>query len=242
MKSLGLFVVGYCLAATSYGQIIVNAGAHEPARPLAPNSLAVALGEFAGATPATANSAALPTLLGDVEVLVDGTLAGIYSVSKTQIDFVMPREVAATRYAKRVRVDIRINGTTIHPPSSVLVQDVSPAILVRDAADTLRPARAVHEDGSQNSQARPARAGEAITLYLTGDGHASDQETGKLPAVYFRTWAGETVHSGPADGQPGVWLVKVKVPRMSDSLSSRTIPVTVLFDGVHSNTATIWVQ
>ena len=193
------------LATGSYAQVIVNAGAFEESRPLAPNSLAVAFGEFAGATPATANTLPLPVLLGGVEVLVAGAPAGIYSVSRTQVNFVIPAGVAATRYARQVPVVIRINGSTLATPANALVQDVSPAILVRDAGRALRPATASNADLSQNGEARPARAGEVITLYLTGDGGRVTQTNSgvvpdmpKPPTVYFYSSAGETIVSTPA--------------------------------------------
>ena len=60
MNCLHWLGLGLSLATASYAQVIVNAGAFEESRPVAPNSLAVAFGEFAEATPATANTLPLP--------------------------------------------------------------------------------------------------------------------------------------------------------------------------------------
>jgi len=247
MNCLHWLGLGLSLATASYAQVIVNAGAFEESRPVAPNSL-VAFGEFAEATPATANTLPLPVLLGGVEVLVGGEPAGIYSVSKTQVNFVIPAAVPALRYAKRFPVVIRTNGGSPAVTAYALIQDVSPAILVRDAGDALRPAAAFNADLSQNGAAKPARSGELITLFLTGDGGRGSQMNGgavpeipKPPTVYFHSWPGETILSSPAPGQPGLWLVKVRVPQMTNHSSGAT-PITVLFDGVNSNTATVWVQ
>ncbi len=154
MNCLHWLGLGLSLATASYAQVIVNAGAFEESRPVAPNSL-VAFGEFAEATPATANTLPLPVLLGGVEVLVGGEPAGIYSVSKTQVNFVIPAAVPALRYAKRFPVVIRTNGGSPAVTAYALIQDVSPAILVRDAGDALRPAAAFNSDLSQ--RARPSQ-------------------------------------------------------------------------------------
>ena len=238
--SFALFLPG-----TSYSQVIVNA-AFQEGRAFAPNSLGVAFGDFAQATPAIANSVPVPNSLGGVEVTVDGASAGIYFVSKTQVNFVIPA-VAATQYARRVPVQIRLNGTPAITPLTILIKDVSPTVLLRDAADALRPAAALNEDGSANNEARPAKPGESITLYVTGYGHRQSSpnsatfDTEVRPLVYFRTSAGETLHSSPAAGQPGLWRVAVRIPQITDAPSGPT-PIVVLFDGVQSNTASIWLR
>jgi uncharacterized protein (TIGR03437 family) len=233
-------------AGASYGQVIIVNAAFEARRPLSPNSLAVAFGDFTGATPAIANSLPIPKLLGGVEVIMEGKAASIYSVSRTQINFVVPADVLVEEYPAPVTVEIRVNGTPVLPRSSALIQDVSPTILLRDAADPLRPAAALNEDGSVNSQLRPARQGQVITLYVTGFGQTQEQPNKvsgpneSHPVVYFRTWAGETLASTPAAGQPGVWLLRVTIPQAG--VQPGVTPITVLKDGLHSNTGSVWVQ
>ncbi|HYP08196.1 MAG TPA: hypothetical protein VER03_18325, partial [Bryobacteraceae bacterium] len=153
----------------------------------------------------------------------------------------------ASQYPRRVSVQIRIKGIPIVAPLTTLIKNISPTVLLRDAGDTLRPAAAVNEDGSVNSEATPAKQGEAITLYLTGYGQTRmsssivGQEAEVRPLVYFSVWASETLVSSPADRQHSVWRTVVRVPRMTNASSGAT-PIVVLLDGVQSNTATIWLR
>ncbi|HYP06613.1 MAG TPA: hypothetical protein VER03_10330, partial [Bryobacteraceae bacterium] len=125
MKYFSLISLALLLAGTSYSQVIVNA-AFQEGRALAPNSLAVAFGDFSEATAATAASEPLPNLLGGVEVAIDGLAAGIYFVSKTQVNFVIPSGVAASQYPRRVPVQIRVKGIPIVAPLTTLIKDISP--------------------------------------------------------------------------------------------------------------------
>src|ERR1700737_4921957 len=97
----------------------------------------------------------LPILLGGVEVRVSGVPAPIYAVTKSQVNFVVPPEVAAGRYIGEVPVEFRIKG---QPAGStrMLLRDLSRAILVNDAADAFRPSVAFNQDGSLNAQSNPA--------------------------------------------------------------------------------------
>jgi uncharacterized protein (TIGR03437 family) len=85
-----------------------------------------------------------------------------------------------------------------------------------------------------------------ITLYVTGFGQTQDQpknvygNSRSHPVVYFGTLAAETLATIPAEGQPGLWLLKVRVPERN--LQSGVSPITVLKDGVHSNTGSVWAE
>ncbi|MEX2299421.1 MAG: hypothetical protein WD733_00720 [Bryobacterales bacterium] len=125
--------------------------------------------------------------------------------------------------------------------------NVSPAILALDAASPLRPAAALNQDGTLNEETNPAQPSQVLTLYLTGQGTeltppggGLPPETAKRPVVFFRTWPGETLFSGPLDHPPGLWQINVRVPGNEDLLPGAT-PIVVLFDGLASNTAVVWV-
>jgi uncharacterized protein (TIGR03437 family) len=129
----------------------------------------------------------------------------------------------------------------------MLLRDVSPAILALDAASPLRPAAALNQDGKLNEESNPAQPSQVLTLYLTGQGTelalpggALAPETVKRPVVFFRTWPGETLFSGPLEHLPGLWQINVRVPESEDLLPGAT-PVVVLFDGLASTTAVVWV-
>jgi uncharacterized protein (TIGR03437 family) len=184
-------------------------------------------------------------LLGGLEVRVAGIPAPIFAVTRSQVNFLVPLNVTADRYTAQVLIEFRINDAPAGS-AAMLLRDVSPGILV-DAASTLRPAAALNEDGSLNAQANPARAGDALTLYLVGQGTAQTSADGglppqtvKRPIVFFRTWQGETLFSGPSVDQPGVWQVRVRLPQNAN-LQPCATPIVVLFDGLASNTATVWI-
>jgi uncharacterized protein (TIGR03437 family) len=225
-------------------QTIVNLADFDAYRPLAPGSIAVAFGDFAAASPAVAGSGSLPTFLGGLEVRVAGVAAPIFAVTKSQVNFLVPFNVTVDRYAAQVPVEFRIKDAPAGS-ASMFLRDVSPGILVN--AGALRPAVALNEDGSLNAQANPARPGEILTLNLVGQGTAQTSSNGglllqtvKRPIVFFRTWRGETLFSGPSVDQPGLWQVKVRLPQNAN-LQPGATPIVVLFDGLASNTATVWI-
>ena len=227
-------------------QLIVNPADFAAFRPLAPGSPAVVFGNFSAASPGVAVSLPLPTSLGGLEVRVDGIAAPLYAVTASQVNFMVPTRVAAGRYTTTVNVQFLIKGEPAGF-ATILLRDTSPAILLKDAGAALRPSVASNQDESLNSQSHPARPGEVLTLYMIGEGTqlASSSpnmspETVKRPVVFFGTWAGETIFSGPSLTQPGLWQVKVRLPQNAN-LPPGAIPLIVLFDGLTSNTATVWV-
>jgi uncharacterized protein (TIGR03437 family) len=252
MKRHGLLVIALLAVAllgpvAAPAQVVVNPAAFEVARPLAPGSLAAAFGDFSRAAPATAESLPLPTMLGGLEVFVGGLPAGIYAVTPTQVNFMAPLELPAGRYPEHALVEFRIAG---QPPQTgaMLLRDASPAILLLDAADALRPAAALNQDGSLNTETAPAAPGDVLVLYLTGQGKdlavprpGLPPETVKQPRVFFRTWPGETRFSGLVEHLPGLWQINVQAPPNAE-LPPGATPIVVLFDGVASNTAVIWVE
>lgn len=211
---------------------------------MAPGSLAAAFGDFSAATPATADTLPLPTTLGGLQVIVGGMPAGLYAVTTTQVNFQVPIELPAGRYTEQAPVEFRIQGEPAGT-ASLFLRDASPAILVLNPADALRPAAALNPDGSLNSEANPAAPGQVLTLYLTGQGTnlspANPPETVKRPAVFFRTWPGETLFSGPIAHLPGLWQINVRIPENAE-LQPGPTPILVLFDGLASNIAAVWID
>jgi uncharacterized protein (TIGR03437 family) len=200
----------------------VNGASFEASRPVAPGAVAALFGEFAGVTPATAQGFVLPEILGEVSVSLDGRAAGLYSVLPTQINFQVPLDFPAGIDPKDVEVRVSLRGAVI-ATTGIFVRDVSPAMFVADANHETRPAIALNPDGTLNSQQNPARPGETLRLYLSGQGDnlvgpaLGPVATIQTPLVHFRLWKGETIFSGlPAAGVPGLWVVDVRIPEAED--------------------------
>jgi uncharacterized protein (TIGR03437 family) len=112
-----------------------------------------------GIGPATAVSAIptngfYPTTLAGVQVSINGTNIPLFYVSATQINAVIPMEVAANA-AATVRVT---NGTALSANYTVRIVGSSPEI---------NPT-VLNQDGTINSGSNPAPGGSIVTFWVTG--------------------------------------------------------------------------
>lgn len=71
-------------------------------------------------------------------------------------------------------------------------------------------AAAINQDGSYNSINNSAMAGDAITLFATGDG--LDAQPNAPVTVTIGGVSAEVLHIGPSSGRAGVTQIDVKVP------------------------------
>jgi len=223
------------LAPAVRAQTVVNAASFETLRPLAPGGVAALFGSFPGVTEAQAQTSQLPIALGGAGIAVEGVDAGLYAVTPTQINFQVPVELEAGRDGESFRVEIFIQGE-LAGQTALVARRISPVIFLLDAGAPLRPAAALNQDHTLNSEQNPARPGEALQLFLTGGGAAPPAAV----QVFVRTRAGETLFSGPAPGLPGLWQINVRIPEDAE-LPEGPAPVTVLAGGVSSNTASVWI-
>jgi uncharacterized protein (TIGR03437 family) len=197
------------------------------------------------------NPVPLPKTLGDVQVLLSSTsyqetAAPLYLVSSGQINFQVP---------KNVPVSGNLDVTVLRPSSgqilatgSIAMSSVSPALFTNPAfwVGSPAPAKAVMAVAQNNDDnpvscngvagtaydptycpggVRPAKRGEVITLYATGqgsvpgmpdDGAAGDgQSTTDKPDVIIGgavVSSANVQFSGLAPTLIGVWQINVKVP------------------------------
>jgi uncharacterized protein (TIGR03437 family) len=160
--------------------IALNAASNQKDKPLAPNTIASIYP--AGITFGTDTANAfdqpkpipLPTDLADLQVSVgnaDGsrTLAPLYYAGPTQINFVMPWNAPTTGTAD-VQVLKKSTGQLL-AASPVPMNTVSPAIFVTTSAGAgAKLAAVINQDGTVNSATNPAKVGEYISIYATGQG------------------------------------------------------------------------
>src|SRR6185437_11437013 len=135
-------------------QSIVNA-ATQTAGPLAPNTIATIYGTALSFDTRAAGASdivhgAMPTTLDGVSVWVDSNPCGLFFVSTTQINFLMPYSVGAGAHFIIVASD-----SVAGPSVNFQVTTTSPGLFLYNGA-----ALAVHLNGEVISPAEPAAPGE----------------------------------------------------------------------------------
>jgi uncharacterized protein (TIGR03437 family) len=148
---------------------IVNAGSSVPfTADLVPGELISIYGANLAGT--TATSYNLPTTLGNVQVLVNGTPGGVFYVSPGQIDAVIPLGIDASIASVQV-----VNGAGTSNTVSNYIGNTQPGVF---NSYTSNPGPAVfHGNGTIVSTANPAQIGEELAVYLTGLGAVSSSYT-----------------------------------------------------------------
>jgi uncharacterized protein (TIGR03437 family) len=151
------------------------------------------------------SSGRVATVLGGVQVLINGVPAPLISVQASAIVCMTPFEVGGHSSAT---VQIVLNGVAT-PAITVGVKEVTftPGVL-----------SIANQNGSFNSPSNPARVGESVTLYVTGFGPTNpsvpDGSLYKSPLplpVYAVSAVGNKVtYAGPAPSLvAGIWAVDV---------------------------------
>jgi len=109
-----------------------------------------------------------PALLGGVSVSIDGYSCPIYSVSPTQLNVIVPYEVALNPTGL---ANIQVtNGSAKSNVVQVYLTDAAPGAFSQ-TQDGIGPAAALHNaTGTLITPSEPAQPGEYIQLYVTGLG------------------------------------------------------------------------
>lgn len=151
--------------ATLQSTFTVN-GASTVQGAVAPGEIIVIYGSGLGPDSlvrAPSSGGKLATTAGGTQVLFDGKPAPLIYASSGQVSAIVPYSVKGTTV-----VAVNYNGQTtrgvIYP-----VVDSRPAIFTADATGR-GIAAALNEDGTPNSAANPARRGQIVALYVTGEG------------------------------------------------------------------------
>jgi endo-1,4-beta-xylanase len=142
--------------------IVIHAGTSAP---VSPGSLADIYGTNLAAAPATTPGVPLATTLGNVQVTVNGTLAPLYYVSPSQVDFQIPYSVAPGPALVRVTS----NGTA-GLSAGITVQSAAPSLLTYVDASGNTRAVAQNQDYTINTSTNCAGPGSFLTVYMIGSG------------------------------------------------------------------------
>lgn len=161
------------------------------------------------------------TTLSGVRVLLDGLAAPILYASAVQINAAVPYGLTGRASAQ---LQVEFNGQR-SPAASVRLDDAAPGIFTTDGAQ----AAALNEDGSVNSAANPAQAGQVVVLFVTGEGATwpvgvdgelvpgsnlrRPQGTVRVRVNQVEVPAGDILYAGSAPGLiAGLMQVNLRLP------------------------------
>lgn len=130
-------------------------------QPLAPGSIASVFGQGLAGEDASAEVTPLPVDLQGLEILVGGAPAALYFASPGQANLQIPSEAP---------VETRLQAVIRTPagyglPQSFFTAPAQPGLFPVEGR-----AIALNQDGSLNSPSNPARIGEVLVIYFTGQG------------------------------------------------------------------------
>ena len=182
-----------------------------------------------------------PTVLGDIQVTVNGTPAPIFTLSSSRIDFQVPQNAPTTGLADFLVT--RVSTGEIIAAASLPMVPSNPGFFTLNQSGSGQLA-ATDSTGKVNSASSPIKAGTLITLYGTGlgvvpnappDGVApsGDLRAPKSTVVIINGESIDPAYSG-LGAFPGGWQVNVKVPTTVICGQSNVCPgivVLVLYDG-----------
>jgi uncharacterized protein (TIGR03437 family) len=186
----------------------------------------------------------LPTVLGDIQVLVNLQPTPLFYVSPTQINLPLPSNLPNTG-----TVDIRVVSKStgqIYGDAELALTPVSPGLFTLNATGYGQLA-ALNEDNTVNGPGNPLTRGHVIQIFGTGQGAVSGGppdgmlDTGLAPTVVSPQIQISTisvppenvVYSGLAPGLIGVWQINVVVP--TTVTAGTSVPVIISLSSVPSN-------
>jgi uncharacterized protein (TIGR03437 family) len=195
------------------------------------------------------------TSTGGVTVSFNGVAAPLTYVSSTQIDAIVPYEIAGSS-SLSVQVTYQQQASS---QLSLQIATAAPALFTQNSSGT-GPGAILNGNNQLNTQQSPAAKGSVIELFMTGEGLTIPaQATGAVTAVNTTgagpvtpapqqavsvTIGGQPAHlefAGEAPGAvAGVLQVNADVPA---GIGSGAVPITVQI-GTHISQSgvTVWVQ
>jgi uncharacterized protein (TIGR03437 family) len=146
---------------------IINAASYAPmTASLAPGETISLFGTNLSKVTMSPPAGPAPTILGETQVLVNGTAAPLYYVSPTQINAVVPFEVSTAALAT---IEVINNGTDSNAVGNMYIADSAPGIFTQ-TTNGIGFGAATHADYTLITPSSPAMPGETILVFLTGLG------------------------------------------------------------------------
>ena len=230
---------------------VVNGASFASGEPVAPGSIISIFGVGLAEAAASAAEGAEPALSG-VQVSIGGHLAPIYAVFPRQINAQVPWELPSEGEAE---VAVTVHGSTL-PSRLVRLSRVAPAVFTLDKrgqAAALIAGTDVVAAPAASATSRPARRGEAVSLFATGLGPVANQpSTGasapseplaftlEEPLVTVGDVAVPVLYSGLAPGYAGLYQVNVEL--VGAVPSGDAVPLRLEIGGRQAPPVTIAVE
>src|SRR5262249_14871677 len=105
----------------------------------------------------------------DLQVLFNGTPAPLTYAGPNQINFMVPTD-APTGGNAEIQVLKVSTGQLMAISNVIQMNTVSPGILELTGSGNVRQAAVLNQNNSVNSATNPAKRGETISIYATGQG------------------------------------------------------------------------
>jgi hypothetical protein len=223
---------------------ILNGASFAPAgAPIAPGEFVTIFGsgladaEFATTPP-------YPTTLGGVGITVNGVSAPIYYVSATQVNFLVPFSATGATAAVVLTNNAKTSNTVTVPSAAT-----APAVFTLDSSG-IGPGAILHSSSNKPvNSASPAKAGETVSIYLTGlgavspavpDGVAGSSKITSNLTVTIGTAKASVTYAGLAPGFPGLYQINLQIP--SSLKTTGNIGVLIQAGAAYAEQATIAIQ
>ena len=211
-----------------------------PASPLAPGTAYSLYGSNLAAVTRAASAADLPSNLAGVRVLIDGTPAGLFSISPSQINLRAPDSLTAP--VATLQVD---NNGSLSNLIEVPVASTAPGVF-SVAQNGAGAALVTHADFSLVTATAPARPGETVIVYAAGLGSVAPVPGSGLSVVtdpglrvLFDGVAGEIAFAGMVPGFVGLYQINVLVPAVA---SAAPVNLAVVTSNAVSDLAEVTVR
>ena len=213
----------------------VNAASFLGGKPVAPGSIVSVFGAFTGSGSGSAGGYPLPRKIGETEVFVDSKAVPLFYASAGQINFQLPSGTAPGQSV----VEVRVGGQPVTRTTVTVILN-APGLFA-----------AANVDGSVNSAAAPAKRGDALIIYGTGqgavspavdDGNAAGTSLSSSttpPNVFLMGQQMAVQFSGLAPGFAGLWQINVPLP--ADAPTGTDMELTVV-SGPTSNKLLVSVR
>ena len=207
---------------------LVNAASYDPAKIVAPGSLASVFSTgMTAEQPQSASTLPLPTTLAGVSVRIDGLPAPLLYASSTQINLQVPSGVDLGS------ASVEVFRTGVASPVSTgtaTIVEAAPGVFTINAIGSAQAA-ALNSDYSYNATfdvipgSRPEVTGSFVSIYATGAGRTNPLVADGQPSPFgplavadgVTTVAiggvqAQVLFSGLAPGFVGLWQINVFIP------------------------------
>jgi uncharacterized protein (TIGR03437 family) len=217
-----------------FAAAVLPAAGRVSTRTLAPGMFVSLYGATLAATSAAAAALPLPTTLAGAQVLAADKPLGLQFAGPTQINAILPEDATGL-------LTLSVRTSTGAHKINILMEPAVPAIFTQANTGSGPAAAAQALTGVTITTQSKARAGDAISLYLTGLG-ATETRDGlqwaKLqPKVFVGNLEAQILYAGRAPGFAGLDQINFVVP--AAVVSGDNTPLRVESNRRVSNIATL---